>query len=247
LYFNLNESFNVLFLMFLIARCDQKAAPPVATSPIAKDSVVFSPSIDYAYGSMDLWDGLNGTAVHSRAVTYVRADKSQNSSEGDFVCVVDRLQSSKARKVQATWHTHPNSSVTISAVEHGFATIGGVIAKTGKLSLAQLCLVPAAKGAFSSSWTSSHVIRGQRQEPSKGVRWQGWYSQSYDDAWEASVLVYEATNIPSGAVFAWLLVPSAQPVDCSLHQVKVLSSGDNDILLSVQMHGFLPRNVTVRI
>jgi hypothetical protein len=44
---------------------------------------------------------------------------------------------------------------------------------------------------------------------------QGWYSQEYDDAWPAPTLVYDATDVPSGSVFAWLIVPQSARGDCA--------------------------------
>ena len=44
---------------------------------------------------------------------------------------------------------------------------------------------------------------------------QGWYSQEYDDAWPAPTLVYDAADVPSGSVFAWLIVPQSARGDCA--------------------------------
>jgi hypothetical protein len=44
---------------------------------------------------------------------------------------------------------------------------------------------------------------------------QGWYSQEYDDAWPAPTLVYDATDVPPGSVFAWLIVPQSARGDCA--------------------------------
>ena len=99
---DLSNTLHTQYARFTIAHntltfdgCDQKAEPPLATAPVPSSSVVFQPAMDSALGSMDLWDGLNGTAQHSRGLIYVRAPDGQ--SEGDFVCVVDHILSSKVR------------------------------------------------------------------------------------------------------------------------------------------------------
>ena len=75
-------------------------------------------------------------------------------------------------------------------------------------------------------WDAAAVVRGQAHNASTGARWQGWVSFSYDDAWPASTVVYDARAAPGGAVFAWLLVPSAGQRDCAATaSAQVLSAG----------------------
>ena len=149
---------------------------------------------------------------------------------------------------------------------NGVATVGGVVAKTRQRTSAQVCVVPALGAA--SSWASSKVVRGQHQDALKGIRWQGWFSESYgtfcmnlktytkcsllnntlsivDDAWEASTLVYDAPNVRNGSVFAWLLVPSSQPASCDQHSVTVLSVTSTHVEVAVSLSGAPVRKFSV--
>ena len=55
---------------------------------------------------------------------------------------------------------------------------------------AQLALIPAS-GGVTQEWARSKVVRGERAGKAGATEDQGWYSQEYDDASVAPVLVYD--------------------------------------------------------
>jgi hypothetical protein len=82
---------------------------------------------------------------------------------------------------------------------------------------AQLTLVPASwrqsHDPRAAIWASAKVVRGQTKGKQGATEWQGWYSQSYDDAWPAPVAVYDVQlgANQTRAIFAWLMLPQAPP------------------------------------
>lgn len=221
--------------------CDQLPVPPLAAAPIPNASVAFSPDADAAYGSMAAYNGLAGAATHTRGVYYKR--RAAGAAEGDWVAVVDRVSSGGGRRraVQATWHAHPNASTVTVNAGAGFAVVGGAVGATGAPSAAQVCVV-AGRGGAAAQWGAAAVVRGRRQ--GGGDTWQGWFSATYDDAWEASVAVFDAEAVEDGAVFAWVLVPSAAAAPCDGHAVSVLQVAAQEVLLAVSVNG-VTLNVTV--
>eukprot|EP00048_Salpingoeca_helianthica_P017965 m.239961 g.239961 ORF g.239961 m.239961 type:complete len:694 (+) comp22943_c0_seq1:21-2102(+) len=170
---------------FTIDGCDQSAAPAVAVKPVSNSTWTITEDHDYARGTMASYDGLKGNASHTRAVLYIK---------GQYWVVVDVIATDRPRSVQATWHAHPNSTVTLDP--HAFsATVTGV-------PRGCIAVVPAADGA---SWGNATVVSGQ--QPPEFAKFQGWYSESYLDHRPAPTLVYNAA-IRGSAVFAWLLYPS---------------------------------------
>ena len=86
--------------------------------------------------------------------------------------------------------------------------IVGAATASGQPTGAALSLVPAAvAGGDGTGWSSAKVVAGQKKNETAGVNWQGWYSQTYTDAWPAPTLVYDGAAAASGALFGWLLVP----------------------------------------
>jgi len=223
--------------------CDQLPLPPLASEPIPAASVVFAPAFDAAYGAMSAFNGLAGAATHTRGVHYQR--RAAGAAEGDWVAVVDRVGGGGGRRraVQATWHAHPNASTVAVDAGAGFALVGGAVGATGAPSAAQVCVV-AARGGAAAQWGAAAVVRGRRQ--GGGATWQGWFSATYDDAWEASVAVFDAEGVADGAVFAWLLVPSAGAAPCSGHAASVLEVAAEAVRLAVSVNG-VATNITVAL
>ena len=191
---------------------------------------------------MDLYDDLEGNATHTRTVYHHKGDGvvfDGVSTQGWFV-VIDVIESDRPRTIQAFWHARPNSTdVTVSP--EGRADVGGVHPFTGQPSMARLAVVPA-----SNAWKGT-VIRGQHANAT--AKWQGWYSQSYSDAWPQPTLVYHTnTTGPGTAVFGWLLVPynTAAP-DQRLHPtIQLIMSTDGKVAeATVAVAGIA--NTTVRI
>jgi hypothetical protein len=124
----------------------------------------------------------------------------------------------------------------------------------------QVCVIPApAAPGLASAWANATVLKGQVQDPAAGVKWQGWYSQAYDDAWAAPTLVYDtvasgtATSSPGAlgpacTVFAWLLVPTAVRRPCpgsSSFSVVSVSPGAGTVVVRVAVAGQPSRDVPV--
>jgi len=177
------------------------------------------------------YDDLNGSACHSRSVFHQR---------GQWFVVVDGISSDRGgRTVQATWHCHPNATVsnTSTTTTGTVFTITGADGKTGLPSEAQLSIIPAT-GAQASSWNvGSSVVKGVFKNQSAANEYQGWYSASYDDAVAAPVVVHDAqmSANETQAVFAWLLLASPTPqtqVSASA-EITSFSAGIADISVTV--------------
>ena len=215
--------------------CDQLPLPAVNTEPISINSYRLSQNNDTVFGSMSLYDNLVGKATHTRGVYFERGAWG-SAPDGDFAVVIDSIDSGgKDRTVMATWHTHPNATVVLDPITL-IGKVTGVDASTGQLTEAQVCVIPAKNNV----WSSSTIIRGQYQNKTNGLLWQGWYSQSYDDAWEASTLVYNGVvpaDSKSSQPFGWLLLPSNQSLDCGSSSIDVLSVQGNVVSVSVMLPG----------
>lgn len=199
----------------------QQAAPKKATEPIPSSSWSFTEDRDSVVASMGLFENLTGTAMHTRAVIYMR---------GRYFVVIDQVASDRARAVQATWHAHPNS--TVARRGDGAATVLGVSPETGLAT--ETCIdVILATGAGVDS-VNSKLVRGQNkssQEP-----WQGWYSQTYDGAWPSPTLVYDFQTESGDSIFAWLLVPrsTSEAGDAAILSVSASPDGRVDVQVSVR-------------
>ena len=219
----------------VIDGCDQLPLPAVNTEPISINSYRLSQNNDTVFGSMSLYDNLVGKATHTRGVYFERGAWG-SAPDGDFAVVIDSIDSGgKDRTVMATWHTHPNATVVLDP-KTLIGKVTGVDASTGQLTEAQVCVIPAKNNV----WSSSTIIRGQYQNKTNGLLWQGWYSQSYDDAWEASTLVYNGVvpaDSKSSLPFGWLLLPSNQSLDCGSSSIDVLSVQGNVVSVSVMLPG----------
>lgn len=179
----------------------QQAAPALAAAPRPNSSWSFEPARDWVIGSMDKYDGIQGSARHSRSVWHQRG----GGAGAGWLAVVDVISSDRPREVQATWHCHPNASVDTS--EALVSIVEGVRAKTGQPTSAQIAVITAT-GKAASQWDTRQVVRGQMRNET--ADYQGWMSATYSDAWPASTLVFNR-SMPTGqktAVFGWLLLPS---------------------------------------
>ena len=239
--------------------CDQLATPALASGPVANSSWHFSPSVDWAYGNMSLWNGLKGIATHTRGVYYQRSadsvdeqsglfDASADSGDdGDFLVVADVVTSDQARHIQASWHTHPNSTVQLNAAG-GWFTAQGVYYATGQPTSASVCVYPATAGSATPGWKAWSVVRGQTADPTKAVPWQGWYSQDYDDAWASSTVLYEAdVGAASSTAFAWLIIPVSQGDPCVGASISVLSATSSAVTVSVTTATTQSKTISVPI
>jgi Heparinase II/III-like protein len=223
--------------------CTQSAAPPTATNPIPNASVVFTELVDTAFSNMSFYDGLQGTATHTRALYYQRP-ASNDDNDGDYLIVIDIIDSDRARNISATWHAHPNSSGLTLDPTSGIANVGGVHGATGIPTTAQACVIPALKNTLTSSWTTSIVITGQYQDTSKNISWQGWYSQDYDHAWPAPTLVYNASVNSGRSFFGWLIIPTSIRGPCT-STLTLVSATTTSVVVDVTIDGQEPVQVSV--
>jgi len=228
--------------------CDQLPEPAVAKAPLPAGSVSLSPAVDVAFSSMSAYDTscLIGTATHSRAVHFARAAGAGGGAadDGDYFVVVDVLHSDRARSVQAHWHSHPNASAFELNSTTGVARVGGA-RWSGKPLPPQVCVIPAT-GA-TTGWVEGVTAPRGELPPNP---YQGWYSAAYDDAQPASTLVYAGQTSAGGAegmgVWAWLLVPSAEPRDCDVDSARVLAANATHVTVAVSIAGQLEVTLEVR-
>jgi hypothetical protein len=227
--------------------CDQRAEPALAAAPLPPGAVALAPAHDAACASMDLYDAacLAGGAQHSRGVHFARGAGAGGGDpdDGDFLLVVDVVQSPQARSVQARWHAHPNASVVEVNATSRAARVGGA-RWSGQPLPAQACLLPASGGA---GWQSVATARGALPP----AAYAGWFSASYDDASPATALEYQG-SVPGGSgaegrgVWAWLIVPSAAPRACSLDAARVAAANLTHVTVEVALQGQAPRLIDVR-
>ena len=219
---------------------DQLPTPATVAAPMPAATYRLAPAADWAFGNMSAWDAtLKGSATHTRAVYYQRAPAAAaaaatgGSADGDFLLVVDVLASDRPRTVEATWHAHPNGTVDLSAAPAFVAAVGGADWATGRPAAAQACVIPASGAA---TWASAAVVMGVMQNATE--HFQGWYSQSYDDADAAPTLVYRAPNTPDGAVFAWLIVPQSARGPCT-DSAEVVAVSSTSVTIHASVAGSL--------
>ena len=219
---------------------DQLPLPPTASAPLPPASYTLTPTHDAAYARMDQYAGLGGRSAHSRAVHYNRGGATAGQ---DFAVVLDRLEGSLPRALTTYWHSHPNATGVGVAAGSLVGQVGGVVGASGAPAEGvRLCLVPAVPavpgsgggeegGGAVGAWARADIVRGQMRNDSAGLNFQGWYSNAYDDAWPASVLVYSSAPVPVGTVFGWLLVPlpASSSAQCSdMHLQLSQSPGEAD-------------------
>jgi hypothetical protein len=237
---------------------DQLPFPAVADEPIGNETVVLTPTYDTAYANMTYWNGLVGNALHGRGVYYQRfpgqtvgAHETAAGApiDGDWLVVVDVIVSDRPRSVQATWHTHPNSTGLVVDYTTGVASVGGARSSDGQPTSAQACVIPAPAGPASLAWANVTVLRGQYQNTTTNppTLWQGWFSASYDDAWPASTLVYQGSVAKSPGVFAWLIIPTSARGPCDGSSIAVTSAGNGLVNVTVSVAGQSPVDVSVPV
>jgi len=156
----------------------QRDDVPQVDAPLDEAAYHIGAPVDYARGAFAAgYEGVAGTAVHTRAVAYVR---------GRFWVVVDRVETDRPRQVQALWHFHPHC-----AVEQRGAAVH--TANAGKHNV---CVVP----------TGDPVWRVDRVAGQEEPHIQGWYSREYNVKEAATCAVYTA-DVPGTTSWAWVIAP----------------------------------------
>jgi hypothetical protein len=127
-----------------------------------------------------------------------------------FWVVADRIETDRARKVDALWHFAPDCSVVVEG-----KAVASNDAEKGNLRIASVGGVP---------W-KARVVAGAEQPV------QGWYSGYYTEKTPNPTAIFSA-EIPGTTTFAWVLVPARGEVPPV--QARVLSSREDRIELHVQ-------------
>ena len=170
----------------------QGAGPKTVSEPAPEDTYAVTDALDFARGSFDAFEHVDGNVAHFRSVVYVR---------DGFWVVVDRVVSDRPRQLQALWHFHPACTVQ----QEGNA-VASTDAGVGNVRVQALGNV---------NW-EMRVVKGQETP-----RLQGWYSKTYNDVQESPCAVFEA-NVAEETTFAWVIVPgmgTVEAVDAALISV----------------------------
>jgi len=155
----------------------QAPGPKLADKPLSKNQFKITEEFDYAWGSFDRFIDVKGECKHTRALFYVR---------NNFWIVVDQITTDKPRKIEALWHWHPGSKVTVE----------NEIVST-KNEKGNLKIIPLG----GHHWKVS-LIKGQEKPEI-----QGWYSKEYN-TYEPNISSIYSTKIHSNSTFVWVLFPS---------------------------------------
>ncbi|MEQ8547133.1 MAG: alginate lyase family protein [Cyclobacteriaceae bacterium] len=88
--------------VILIDDKGQGKGAKVVKKPLSQDSFEITDSFDFATGSFDSFNDVEGQVKHQRSVLYVR---------DDFWVVVDNIHTDRPRDVEILWHWHPDAKV----------------------------------------------------------------------------------------------------------------------------------------
>lgn len=156
----------------------QADGPKETEAPLDESHFKATDTHDYAWGSFDQFEGLTGTAEHTRSVTYVK---------DAFWVVVDQVKTDRPRQIEALWHWHPDCEVAIGKKN--------TVSSNNKRG--NLMIVPVGRTAW-----DIQLIKGQ-----ESPEIQGWYSVEYNKGEPNTTAVYQ-TSAQDGDAFVWLLLPA---------------------------------------
>jgi hypothetical protein len=180
----------------------QKVGAERAERPLAASEYAMTPEYDFARGVFDAgFEGVRGTVIHTRVVLYVR---------DEFWVVADRVETDRARTLEALWHFAPDCHVALD----------GRDAVSNDAGRGNLRIAPVG----GMRW-SPQIVAG-RESPV-----QGWYSPYYDEKVPAPAAVFK-TDIPGTTTFAWVLLPARGEV--AKVDARVISSRAERLELRVQ-------------
>lgn len=181
----------------------QAPGPKATSQPTAKTDYAVGGEIEFARGSCDHFDKIEGSATHTRVVVQL---------PGEVVVVADRLESDHPRQVSAMWHWHSDCTV---------ASKDGQILSTdaGK---ANLRIAPVA----GFKW-NIELVKGQ-----KAPHIQGWYSPRYNE-WAPSTAAVLSARVEGNAAFAWILAPAKGPAPDASGQIVSSSNDAIELLVTV--------------
>jgi hypothetical protein len=175
--------------VILVDGCGQQPGPLRTEQPLAAGDWRITPEFDFARGSFEQFEGLEGQLRHTRALVYVR---------GFCWVVVDRIETDRPRRLEALWHWHPRCTVTVQGRQ-----TESTDPDTGNLRIAPLGDV---------DWQVA-LVKGQDTP-----RVQGWYSPEYNHFEPSPAAVYSA-QVSGSTAFAWVLIPgqgAVPPMDVSI-------------------------------
>ncbi len=141
-----SQAHNVL----LIDGKGQSNGPREAEAPVPKEQCQITPEYDYARGTFDQFNDVEGTCKHTRRLYYER---------GGFWVVIDEIATDRPQTIEALWHFHPDCLVDLKG-ESVFTRN-----KHGNLQL-----IPVDEGV----WSIKEVMGQEKPEI------QGWYSVEYN-------------------------------------------------------------------
>ena len=206
--------------VLLIDGKGQVNTPAKATAPLPANEWSISTDTDRARGSIT-FEGLAGRANHTRSIVYQR---------GRFWVVVDRVDSDRARSVEALWHAHPNSTMMVPPPPLSGGTTTRIVDNTTRVGL-DIVSATAVGMRGGSSWDSVEVIIGQ----TKPVL-QGWHSPRYGTYSASPVLSCKAQLASGRRTFAWLLVPTKGGVP-SKATASIRSEATSTVTVDVVVDG----------
>lgn len=152
----------------------QKPGPRRAERPIAESDYRIAPEMTFARGTCDHFEA-DGQAAHTRVV--VQLDE-------HLLVVADRIETDRARTLEALWHWHPRCTVAVDGT-----TFVSTDPEAGNLRITPLA---------GFDWNAA-LVQGQ-EEP----HLQGWYSRQYN-LWEPCPTTVFTAAVAGTTAFAWLL------------------------------------------
>jgi hypothetical protein len=167
----------------------------VVEQPLSTDHYRITEDFDFAWNSYNQYQGIEG-AVHSRAMMYVR---------GHYWIVVDRIQISEPKTIEALWHWHPDCEVE----KRGDHVL------SNNNSRGNLEIIPVGE----NDWTIDFISGQEVPEI------QGWYSVEYNK-YEPNVAAVYKTEATSDQVYTWLLIPFQQVVpEITIQKYSIVQDG----------------------
>ena len=136
--------------LLLIDKKGQAPGPKLATEPVPAGDVKITNDHDYATGSFETFNGVEGAVKHTRTLYYLREK---------FWVVVDQVATDRPREIDALWHWHPSIEVDVDGQR--------VFTRNDR---GNLQIIPAGK----QNWRVS-LVKGQETPDI-----QGWYSEQYN-------------------------------------------------------------------
>ena len=149
----------------IIDGCEQNPDVKEVDEPLSSESFVIEDTFDYVRSAFTAgYKGLDGDAIHHRAVMYVR---------GLAWIVVDRVESDRKREIETLWHFHPDVKVTLKDMSLLASHESGSV-----------IVQPVGK------WVGTARTLSGQEPPDI----QGWYSREYNQKAPATCAIYQARS-----------------------------------------------------